>query len=56
MEVTYATPELSWKMAELYALEKEDFQVFRDLCEAFNSLGKSRRGDPFRRRAVSISA
>jgi ketosteroid isomerase-like protein len=44
-----ASLELSWKMAELYALEEEegDFQVFRDLCDAFNSLGKSRLGDPF---------
>jgi ketosteroid isomerase-like protein len=39
--------ELSWTMAELYALEEEDFQVFRDLCDAFNGLGKSQLGDPF---------
>ena len=42
-----ASLELSPKMAGLYALEEEDFQVFRDLCDAFNSLGKSRLGDPF---------
>ena len=42
-----ASLELSWKMAELYALEEEDFQVFRDLCDAFNGLGKSHLGDPF---------
>jgi len=42
-----ASLELSWKMAELYALEEEDFQVFRDLCDAFNGLGKTRLGDPF---------
>jgi hypothetical protein len=30
-----------------YALEEEDFQVFRDLCEAFNALGKSQLEDPF---------
>ena len=42
-----ASLELSWKMAELYALEEEDFQVFRDLCDAFNGLGKSQLGDPF---------
>jgi ketosteroid isomerase-like protein len=42
-----ASLELSWKMAELYALEEEDFQVFRDLCDAFNGLGKSQLADPF---------
>jgi ketosteroid isomerase-like protein len=42
-----ASLELSWKMAELYALKEEDFQVFRDLCDAFNGLGKSQLGDPF---------
>jgi ketosteroid isomerase-like protein len=47
-EPTYAASlELSWKMAELYALEEEDFQVFCDLCDAFNGLGKSQLGDPF---------
>jgi ketosteroid isomerase-like protein len=43
-----ASLELSWKMAELYVQEEEDFQVFRDLCDAFNALGKSQLGDPFR--------
>src|SRR4029079_8890511 len=42
-----ASLELSWKMAELYALEEEDFQGFRALCDGFNGLGKSRLGDPF---------
>ena len=42
-----ASLELSWKMAELYALEEEDFQVFRDLCDAFNGLGRSELADPF---------
>jgi ketosteroid isomerase-like protein len=42
-----ASLELSWKMAELYALEEEEFQVFRDLCDAFNGLGKSQLADPF---------
>jgi ketosteroid isomerase-like protein len=41
-----ASLELSWKMAELYALEEEDFQVFRDLCDAFNGLGRSQLADP----------
>ena len=35
-----------WKSGELYALEKEDFQVFRDLCDAFNGLGRSQLADP----------
>jgi ketosteroid isomerase-like protein len=39
--------ELSWKMAEPYAGEDADFQVFRDLCDAFNGLGKRQLGDPF---------
>ena len=42
-----ASLELSWKMAELYTLQEEDFQVFRDLCNAFNGLGKSQLDDPF---------
>jgi ketosteroid isomerase-like protein len=42
-----ASLELSWKMAELSALQEEDFQVFRDLCDAFNGLGKSQLEDPF---------
>ncbi len=42
-----ASLELSWKMAEFYAGEEEDFQVFRDLCGAFNGLGKRQLGDPF---------
>jgi ketosteroid isomerase-like protein len=33
-------------MAELYALQEEDFQVFRDLCDAFNALGRSEPDDP----------
>ena len=42
-----ASLELRWKMAELYAREEADFQVFRDLCDAFNGLGKRQPGDPF---------
>ena len=42
-----ASPELTWKMAELYELQEEDFQVFRDLCDAFNGLGNSQLDDPF---------
>jgi ketosteroid isomerase-like protein len=43
----FASLELSWKVAELYALQEEDFRVFRDLCDAFNSLGKRQLGGPF---------
>ena len=43
----FASLELSWKVAELYTLEEEDFRVFRDLCDAFNSLGKRHPGGPF---------
>ena len=43
----FASLELSRKVAELYALEEEDFRVFRDLCDAFNSLGKRHLGGPF---------
>jgi ketosteroid isomerase-like protein len=42
-----ASLELSWKMAELHTREEADFQVFRDLCDAFNGLGKRQLGDPF---------
>jgi ketosteroid isomerase-like protein len=42
-----ASLELSWKMAELYAGEEADFQVFGDLCDAFNGLGKRQLSDPF---------
>jgi ketosteroid isomerase-like protein len=41
--------EAAYRLAErgkLYALEEEDFQVFRDLCDAFNGLGKSQLGNP----------
>jgi ketosteroid isomerase-like protein len=47
MPVAVASLELTSKMAELYALEEEDFQVFRDLCDAFNGLGRSQLADPF---------
>ena len=43
----FASLELSWKVAELYTLQEEDFRVFRDLCDAFNSLGKRQLGGPF---------
>ena len=42
-----ASLELGWNMADLYALDEEDFQVFRDLCKAFNGLGKSQLANPF---------
>jgi hypothetical protein len=35
-----------WRVAELHALEEKDFRLFRDLCEAFNSLGTSQIDDP----------
>ena len=34
-------------MAEVHGLEAEDFRVFRDLCDAFNSLGKNQLVVPF---------
>ena len=34
-------------MDELYAPQEEDFRVYRELCDAFNSLGKSHLDDPF---------
>ena len=43
----FASLELSRKVAELYALEEEDFRVFRELCDAFNNLGKRHPGGPF---------
>jgi ketosteroid isomerase-like protein len=42
-----ASLELSWKMAELHTREEADFQVFRDLCDAFNDLEKRQLDDPF---------
>jgi hypothetical protein len=39
--------QLGWRVAELYALEKQDFRVFSDLCDAFNGLGRSQLDDPF---------
>ena|SRR5829696_1064635 len=33
-------------MVDLDALEEEDFQVFRDLCDAFNGLGNGQLADP----------
>jgi ketosteroid isomerase-like protein len=47
LPTSIASLEVSWKMAELYAREEEDFQVFRDLCDAFNGLGRSQLADPF---------
>jgi ketosteroid isomerase-like protein len=29
------------------SVEEEDFRVYRELCDAFNTLGKSRLDDPF---------
>lgn len=50
---SWASLELGWRVDELYAPEEEDFWVFRDLCDAFNGLGKVRPDDalgakPFR--------
>jgi ketosteroid isomerase-like protein len=54
---SWATLGLGWRVDELYgqlyAPEEEDFRVFRDLCDAFNGLGKVRPEDalgakPFR--------
>jgi ketosteroid isomerase-like protein len=42
-----ASRELSREMAKPCALEEEEFQLFRDLCDAFNGLGKSQLDDPF---------
>ena len=38
--------ELALRGAEVYALGKQDFRLFRDLCDAFNSLGNSQLDDP----------
>ncbi len=50
---SWASLELGWRVDELYAPQEEDFRVFRDLCDAFNGLGKVRPDDalgakPFR--------
>jgi ketosteroid isomerase-like protein len=42
---SWASLELGWRVDELYAPEEEDFWVFRDLCDAFNGLGKVRPDD-----------
>ncbi len=44
---SWSFPQLDWRVAEPYALEKKDFRLFRDLCDAFNRLGKSHLDDPF---------
>jgi ketosteroid isomerase-like protein len=44
---SWVSLQLGWRAAELYAPEEEDFRVFRDLCDAFNGLGKSHLDDPF---------
>jgi len=46
VSVLEQTPELGWGAAELYTLDEEDFQLFSELCDAFNSLGKSSPDDP----------
>jgi ketosteroid isomerase-like protein len=43
----WTSPRLGWGVAELYALEEEDFRVFSELCDAFNGLGKIPLDDPF---------
>ena len=44
---SWASLQLDWAVAEGYASEQEHFRVFRDLCDAFNGLGKSHLDDPF---------
>jgi len=44
--LSWASLQLGWRVAELYAPGEEDFRVFRDLCDAFNSLGKRSNDDP----------
>jgi ketosteroid isomerase-like protein len=39
--------EFAWRVAEFSALDERDFQLFRDLCDAFNSLGESKLDEPF---------
>ncbi len=43
----WASLQLGWRVAEFYAPEEEDFWLFGDLCDAFNSLGRSQLDDPF---------
>ena len=38
--------EFAWRVAEFSALDERDFRLFRDLCDAFNSLGESKLGEP----------
>jgi hypothetical protein len=42
----FASLEQSWKLAELFGPEEEDFRVFQDLCDAFNGLRRTKPGDP----------
>jgi hypothetical protein len=42
--------EFAWRVAEVHALDEEDFRLFRDLCDAFNGLGRSHLDDPFEAR------
>jgi ketosteroid isomerase-like protein len=44
--LSWASLRLGRRGTELDAL-KEEFRIFRDLCEAFNSLGKGQLDDPF---------
>ncbi|HEY7121137.1 MAG TPA: nuclear transport factor 2 family protein [Solirubrobacterales bacterium] len=44
MSVRFPESALSHEKA---ALQEEDFLLFRDLCDAFNELGKSQLDDPF---------
>jgi hypothetical protein len=45
--VSLAPLEFAWRAAEFDALDEEDFRLFRDLCDAFNGLGKRHLDDPF---------
>ena len=34
-------------LSQVEAAREDDFQIFRDLCDAFNDLGKSQLDDPY---------
>ena len=46
-EASWLSLQLDRRVAELDALEDEDFRLFRDLCDAFNGLGHGQPDDPF---------
>jgi len=45
--VSLAPLEFAWRVAEFDALDEDDFRLFRELCDAFNGLGKRHLDDPF---------